>query len=66
VVTSEVLDGLERLARATPPGCELQLTDGFAALLGRSLPVMAVPFGGEVFDSGTPEDYARSAARYPC
>lgn len=66
VVTSDVLDGLERLGRATRPGCELQLTDGFAALLGRSLPVMAVPFAGELFDSGTPEDYARSAARYPC
>jgi UTP--glucose-1-phosphate uridylyltransferase len=64
VVTADVLDALERLSREREPGHELQLTDAFAALLARALPVLAVPFTGDVFDSGTPDDYARSAARY--
>jgi UTP-glucose-1-phosphate uridylyltransferase len=64
IVTAEVLDALERLSRDGPPGPELQLTDAFAALLPGSPGVLAVPFSGEIFDSGTPEEYASSAVRY--
>jgi UTP--glucose-1-phosphate uridylyltransferase len=64
VVTDEVLGALERAGRDRSRQGELQLTDAYAALVASSLPVMAVPFTGELFDSGTPEEYAASAARY--
>ena len=62
VVTADVLDALERLRSRWY--AELQLTDGFAAVLDRPPGVLAVPFTAEFFDSGTPADYARSITRY--
>ncbi|HEY4028127.1 MAG TPA: sugar phosphate nucleotidyltransferase [Candidatus Dormibacteraeota bacterium] len=64
VITADVLGALERMSRGRVHGSELQLTDAFAELIARSLPVLAVPFAGELFDNGTPEEYASSAARY--
>jgi UTP--glucose-1-phosphate uridylyltransferase len=64
VVTTEVLGALEQIGRDRARRGELQLTDAYAALVSRSLPVLAVPFTGELFDSGTPEEYAASTARY--
>jgi UTP--glucose-1-phosphate uridylyltransferase len=64
VVTGEILSALERLAGGRRNGAEVQLTDGFAAVLGSPLGVLAVPYTGEVFDSGTPEEYAASGLRY--
>ena len=63
VVTEAVFDALERLA-AGPSG-EIQLTDAFAAAAGAPPGVVAAEFAGELFDSGTPEEYRKSAARYP-
>jgi UTP--glucose-1-phosphate uridylyltransferase len=62
VVTGAVLDALEEL-RAGSRG-ELQLTDGFGAVLARPPGVLAVQFTADFFDNGTPEEYARSMARY--
>jgi UTP--glucose-1-phosphate uridylyltransferase len=62
VVTGAVLDALEGLQSGSQ--AELQLTDGFAAAVGRPPGVLAVQFTAEFFDSGTPEEYARSMARY--
>jgi UTP--glucose-1-phosphate uridylyltransferase len=55
---------VERLAGGRRNGAEIQLTDGFAAVLASPLGVLAVPYTGEVFDSGTPEEYAASGLRY--
>jgi UTP--glucose-1-phosphate uridylyltransferase len=60
IVTPEVLDALDR-ATGRP---EVQLTDGLAAALGRPPGLLAIRFDGELFDSGTPREYARSLARY--
>jgi UTP--glucose-1-phosphate uridylyltransferase len=62
VVTGAVLDALEELQA----GCqgELQLTDGFGAVVGRPPGVLAMQFTADFFDNGTPEEYARSMARY--
>jgi UTP--glucose-1-phosphate uridylyltransferase len=62
VVTGTVLDALEELAGGA--SAELQLTDGFAAVVGRAPGVLAALFTAEFFDNGTPEEYARSLARY--
>jgi len=64
VVTGEVLDALRRIARERPPGTELQLTDGYAAVLASPHGVLAVPFTGQIFDSGTPDEYAASGISY--
>jgi UTP--glucose-1-phosphate uridylyltransferase len=64
IVTEAVLHALGRLAGDGSHRGELQLTDGFAAVLARPPGVLAVPFHGDHFDNGTPEDHARSAARY--
>ena len=63
IVTAEVFAALH----SSPAGAhgEFQLTDGFAAITGRRPGVAAVEFKGEIFDCGTPEEYARSVARYP-
>src|SRR5206468_4264082 len=50
VVTPDVLDALGRAA----PAPERQLTDALAAVLSRPPGLLAVPFDGELFDSGTP------------
>ena len=62
IVTPDVFAALH----SSPAGTqgEFQLTDGFAAITGRSPGVAAVEFKGEIFDCGTPEEYARSVARY--
>lgn len=62
VVTGPVLDALEGFTARSQ--AELQLTDGFAAVLEQPPGVLAVQFTAEFFDSGTPEEYARSMARY--
>ena len=62
VVTAPVLDALDRLRDRR--GGELQLTDGLGAALSRPPGVFAARFEGEIFDGGTPDEYARSAARY--
>ncbi|HSR25598.1 MAG TPA: hypothetical protein VLW53_18735, partial [Candidatus Eisenbacteria bacterium] len=62
VVTAPVLDALARMQARR--GDELQLTSGLAAGLSCPPGVFAVRFDGEFFDGGTPEDYARSTARY--
>jgi UTP--glucose-1-phosphate uridylyltransferase len=64
VITIDVLAALERLSRDRAYSAELHLTDAFAALLSSSAGVLAAPFSGEIFDSGTPEEYACSAVRY--
>lgn len=61
IVTDAVLDALA--ARATSHA-ELQLTDGFAAVLDHPPGVYAIPFEGEMYDSGTPAEYARSVSRF--
>jgi UTP--glucose-1-phosphate uridylyltransferase len=61
IVTEPVLDAL---ARRTDRHAELQLTDGFAAVVDHEPGVFALPFDSEMFDAGTPDEYARSVARY--
>jgi UTP--glucose-1-phosphate uridylyltransferase len=43
---------------------EVELTYGFAAVLGAPPGVRAVRFEGEIYDCGTPSEYASSAARF--
>lgn len=62
VVTRPVLEALE--ARRVRWCQELQLTDGFAAVLDQAPGVYAIQFTAEFFDNGTPEEYVRSIARY--
>lgn len=62
VVTCPVLEALE--ARRSRWCEELQLTDGFAAVVDEPPGVYAAQFTAEFFDSGTPEEYVRSIARY--
>jgi UTP--glucose-1-phosphate uridylyltransferase len=61
IVTEPVLDAL-----ATRPAGrrELQLTDGFAAVVDHDPGVFALAFDGEMYDAGTPAEYARSVSRY--
>jgi UTP-glucose-1-phosphate uridylyltransferase len=61
VVTAAVIAGL-RAARAP---AELELTYGFAALVESDPGVRAVRFKGQIFDCGTPADYAASVASFP-
>jgi UTP--glucose-1-phosphate uridylyltransferase len=62
IVTEPVLEALSELSSASD--VELQLTDGFAAVLGREPAVFALKFADDFYDCGTPEAYARSVARY--
>jgi UTP--glucose-1-phosphate uridylyltransferase len=61
IVTEPVL---EALARRPDRQAELQLTDGLAAVVDHEPGVFAVPFDGEMYDAGSPGEYARSVARY--
>jgi UTP--glucose-1-phosphate uridylyltransferase len=62
IVTDAVLEALSLLS-ATARG-ELQLTDGFAAVVDSQTGVVAVEFADEIYDCGTPDEYARSLIRY--
>jgi UTP-glucose-1-phosphate uridylyltransferase len=44
---------------------EIELTHGFAAAMAVPPGVRAVRFGGEIYDCGTPAEYAASVARFP-
>jgi UTP--glucose-1-phosphate uridylyltransferase len=61
VVTEAVVEALS--AQAASAG-ELQLTDGFAAVLNDEPGVYAIAFRGEPYDAGTPAEYARSVSRF--
>lgn len=60
VVTAAVVAGL-KVQRIE---AELELTDGFAAAVEAPPGVRAVPFQGQIFDCGTPAEYAASRARF--
>jgi UTP--glucose-1-phosphate uridylyltransferase len=60
VVTKAVIAGL----RGAQAANELEITTGFAAALASPPGVRAVYFGGEIYDCGTPAEYAKSVARY--
>jgi UTP--glucose-1-phosphate uridylyltransferase len=62
VVTAPVLDALAGMRPGD--GRELGLTDGLAAAAAVQPGVFAAVFEGERFDGGTPDEYARSAARF--
>jgi UTP-glucose-1-phosphate uridylyltransferase len=61
VVTEAVVAGL-RTPRA---GGEAELTHGFEAAVEMPPGVRAVRFEGEIYDCGSPVDYASSISRYP-
>jgi UTP--glucose-1-phosphate uridylyltransferase len=61
VVTESVVAGLRN---SKLPG-ELELTFGFAAALREAPGVTALRFLGEIYDCGTPAEYAASKARFP-
>ncbi len=61
VVTEPVVAGL----RSSRVAGELQLTYGFASAIKEEPGVRAVRFEGDIYDCGTPADYAASAARFP-
>jgi UTP--glucose-1-phosphate uridylyltransferase len=61
IVTEAVLHAL---ARRPTRHAELQLTDGFAAVVDDDPGVFALAFDGETYDAGTPDEYARSVSRY--
>jgi UTP--glucose-1-phosphate uridylyltransferase len=62
IVTGAVLEALSKLSAATRG--ELQLTDGFAAAIDSPAGVVAVEFSDEIYDCGTPDEYARSVGRF--
>jgi UTP--glucose-1-phosphate uridylyltransferase len=61
LVTEQVIAGLR--PRGAPG--ELELTYGFAAATKTPPGVRAVHFSGEIFDCGTPANYASSLHRFP-
>lgn len=61
VVTEQVIAGLRRSAS---PG-EMELTYGFSAALGAPPGVGVITFRGQIFDCGTPLEYASSLDRFP-
>jgi UTP-glucose-1-phosphate uridylyltransferase len=61
VVTESVIAGL----RALLPDGEAELTDGFAAAIQSPPGVRAVRFSGDIYDCGTPAEYASSINRFP-
>lgn len=63
IVTRAVVNALAMLRNAKPG--ELQLTDGFAAVLNRAPGTLGVLFSGRTYDNGTAEEYRSSIARYP-
>lgn len=60
IVTEPVIAGI---GETHMPG-ERELTHGFAAAVARPPGVRAVRFTGEIYDCGTPAEYARSIARF--
>jgi len=60
VVTEAVINGLQ--ARHEPG--EAELTYGFAAAIKTPSGVRAVRFDGEIYDCGTPSEYASSLSRF--
>ena len=61
IVNSDVAAGL----KSVRPNGELQLTYGFAAAINSPRGVRSVRFEGEIYDCGTPAEYAASVARFP-
>jgi UTP--glucose-1-phosphate uridylyltransferase len=61
IVTEKVLDSL---AMQAGRDSELQLTDGFAAVVDQEPGVFAVVFNEEMYDAGTPAEYMRSLAQF--
>jgi UTP--glucose-1-phosphate uridylyltransferase len=61
VVTDSVVAGL----RASKGPGELELTHGFTAAIDKAPGVGVVRFEGEIYDCGTPEEYASSISRFP-
>lgn len=61
VVTEAVVAGL----RAVRADGEVELTYGFAAAIETPPGVRAVTFRGDIYDCGTPKEYASSLARFP-
>jgi UTP--glucose-1-phosphate uridylyltransferase len=62
LVTDAVVNALAKL-RNSKHG-ELQLTDGFAAVVNRAPGVLGVLFSGQSYDNGTVEEYRISTANY--
>jgi UTP--glucose-1-phosphate uridylyltransferase len=62
VVTEPVIAGLRG---AQPADGEVELTYGFAAAIQAPSGVRAVRFSGEIYDCGTPAEYASSIRRFP-
>ena len=61
LVTAPVIEGLRH---SKIPG-EMELTYGFAAAIDQSPGVVGVRFQGEIYDCGTPPEYASSISRFP-
>jgi UTP--glucose-1-phosphate uridylyltransferase len=61
LVTAQVIAGLRR---STGSG-EMELTYGFSAALAEPPGVGVVTFYGEIYDCGTPSEYALSIRRFP-
>jgi UTP--glucose-1-phosphate uridylyltransferase len=61
VVTEAVIAGL----RALPERGEVELTYGFAVAIKSTPGVLAVRFEDEIYDCGTPAEYASSLIRFP-
>lgn len=61
VVTEAIVAGL----RAWRAGGEVELTYGFGAAIEVSPGVRAVTFSGDIYDCGTPVEYALSINRFP-
>jgi UTP-glucose-1-phosphate uridylyltransferase len=61
LVTEPVIAGLRH---SKVPG-EVELTFGFSAAIDQGPGVAAVRFQGEIYDCGTPAEYASSISRFP-
>jgi UTP--glucose-1-phosphate uridylyltransferase len=61
VVTEPVIAGL---LDSVVPG-ETELTYGFNAAIGKVPGVAVVRFRGDIYDCGTPREYASSISRFP-
>jgi UTP--glucose-1-phosphate uridylyltransferase len=62
VVTEPVIAGLREARHADG---EVELTYGFAAAIHTPPGVRAVRFSGDIYDCGTPAEYASSIQRFP-
>ena len=63
ILTPDIFPLLERLQHRVPPGTELQLTDGLAALLADQ-PVYAYRFDGKRYDCGNKLGYLEATVTY--